>query len=169
MPEAVVFILRAVVLVLLWGFVVAAIVAVRHDVFGVRPARSAAAAPAAPSGRRPAHAPAAAPTPAARSDRRGDPVARRLVVVAGAQRGLAVDLGAGPVTLGRATDSTLVLSDDYASNHHARLVTRGHQWLLEDTGSTNGTFVAGAKVAAPTPVEVGSQITIGRTTLELQP
>src|SRR5258707_907763 len=70
---AVLFLLRAVVLVLLWGFVIAAIVAVRHDVFGTR----RAVQPAVPR---------AAPPP--KSERPSQPrkvkgVPRRLVVVDG--------------------------------------------------------------------------------------
>jgi pSer/pThr/pTyr-binding forkhead associated (FHA) protein len=159
-PEAVVFILRAVVLVLLWGFVVAAIVAVRHDLLDVRPAR-AAAAPAPPA--RPA------PEPRSRRKARQAPAAaRQLVIVDGAQAGTTVALGRLPVTIGRAPDCALTLSDDYASNHHAKLVPDGDAWRLEDTGSTNGSFVGERQVTAPTPVAVGVPIRIGRTTMELR-
>ena len=89
MPEAVVFILRAVVLVLLWGFVVAAIVAVRHDLLDVRPAR-AAAAPA------PVARPAPEPPKRARGRRATSVTARQLVVVDGAQVGTTVALGRLP-------------------------------------------------------------------------
>ena len=78
-------------------------------------------------------------------------------------------LGASPVTLGRADDSTLVITDDYASSRHARLVPGGGAWTLEDLGSTNGTYLGGAKVVRPTPVPVGQQIRIGKTVLELRP
>lgn len=159
MPEVVVFLLRAVVLVLLWGFVVAAVVAVRHDVFGSKPAPRAAGA-----------APASAPAPrrAAKSEpgRRTQP--RQLVVVDGAQRGLTVPLAGTPVTIGRASDATLVLTDDYASNHHARLSPRGGDWVLEDVGSTNGTRLAGERITGSVVVPVGRPIQIGRTTLELR-
>jgi hypothetical protein len=56
-----------------------------------------------------------------------------------------------PLTLGRADDSTLVLTDDYASSRHARLVPGETAWLVEDLGSTNGTYLNGAKVVRPTP------------------
>lgn len=162
MPEAVVFILRAVVLVLLWGFVIAAIVAVRHDLLGPKPAKAGAAA-----------APAVSPPPAAaapRSRRRREPVvARQLVVVEGSQSGAIVALGRLPVTIGRATDCGLPLTDDYASNHHARLVPHDDGWRVEDTGSTNGTFVADKRVTTPVDVAVGTPIRIGRTVMELRP
>lgn len=161
MPEAVVFILRAAVLVLLWGFVVAAIVTVRHDLLGTGPAKAPAGA-----------APVATAAPQrARPRTRGRPeaaVAHQLVVVEGAQAGTTVALGRLPVTIGRAPDCGLSLTDDYASNHHARLVPNGDGWQVEDTGSTNGTFVADKRVAAPTAIGVGVPIRIGRTVMELR-
>ena len=72
------------------------------------------------------------------------------------------------MTIGRAPDCDLTLSDDYASNHHAKLVPDGDGWRFEDTGSTNGSFVGDRRVTAPTPVTVGVPIRIGRTTMELR-
>ena len=72
------------------------------------------------------------------------------------------------MTLGRADDSTVVLTDDYASGRHARLVPGDGVWVLEDLGSTNGTYLAGSKVAAPTPVPLGQPIKIGKTVMELR-
>ena len=42
-------------------------------------------------------------------------------------------------------------------------------WVLEDLGSTNGTYLDRTKVTGPTPVAVGVPIRIGRTVLELRP
>ncbi|MDP9466000.1 MAG: FHA domain-containing protein, partial [Actinomycetota bacterium] len=94
--------------------------------------------------------------------------ARRLVVTEGALAGTTIGLGEGPVTLGRADDSTLVLTDDYASSRHARLVPGAGAWLVEDLGSTNGTYLGAAKVVRPTPVPLGQPIRIGKTVLELR-
>jgi pSer/pThr/pTyr-binding forkhead associated (FHA) protein len=165
-PVAVVFLLRAVVLVLLWGFVVAAVVAVRHDVFGTKPAKPAAAiTPPRPQ--------AAAPTPSPARGRKAasraaSKAARLVSVVEGPAAGTSVALSSLPITIGRADDSTIALADDYVSNHHARLVPNGQDWLIEDTGSTNGTFVDDKKVTAPVVVPVGGRIRIGRNVLELQ-
>jgi pSer/pThr/pTyr-binding forkhead associated (FHA) protein len=166
LPVAVVFLLRTVVLILLWGFVIAAVVAVRHDVFGVRTAKVRApkvrAAPA------PKPAKPAKPT---RAPRRSAPTARptKVAVVDGPLAGTSVPLSSLPVTIGRADDSTIVINDDYVSQRHARLVPNGTAWMLEDLGSTNGTLLDGAKLTATTEVHAGSQIKIGRTILELQP
>ena len=71
-------------------------------------------------------------------------------------------------TIGRAPDCGLALTDDYASNHHAKLVPNGDGWQVEDTGSTNGTFVADKKVSSPVKVAVGTPIRVGRTVMELR-
>jgi len=160
---AVLFLLRAVILVLLWGFVIAAVVAVRHDVFGTR--RSQAAPTPAPAAPRPAPARKPERAPSRRSAR-GTP--RQLVVVEGALAGQSFPLAETPLTIGRAEDSTLVLSDDYVSTRHARLVPRGDEWVLEDLGSTNGTYLDRTRVTAPTPVPPGVRIRVGKTVMELR-
>jgi len=91
-----------------------------------------------------------------------------VAITAGPLAGTTIPLGAQPITIGRADSSTLVISDDYVSTNHARLVPRGDAWVVEDLGSTNGTFLDRTKVTAPTPVPIGVPIRIGKTTLELR-
>jgi len=163
------FLLRAVVLVLMWGLILAAIVAVRSDFAGGR-AKAAKRAPAKSPAKAPAKVPTPArptPTPKASKDRKGSS-ARNVAITAGPLAGTTIPLGEQPITIGRADSSTLVVSDDYVSTHHARLVPRGDAWVLEDLGSTNGTYLDRTKVTAPTPVPVGVPIRIGKTTLELR-
>jgi hypothetical protein len=95
--------------------------------------------------------------------------AHQVVVTAGQLAGTRITLGEAQITIGRAEDSTLVITDDYASARHARLVPRSGQWFVEDLGSTNGTYLDRAKVTGPTPVPLGVPIRIGRTSLELRP
>jgi pSer/pThr/pTyr-binding forkhead associated (FHA) protein len=90
------------------------------------------------------------------------------VVTQGALTGTSVRLSDAPVTLGRAQDSTIVLDDDYVSSRHARIYPRDGQWLVEDMGSTNGTYLERQKVSGPTPVKIGVPIRIGKTTVELR-
>ncbi len=111
-----------------------------------------------------------------RSRSRGDnrQVAARLhptilVVTAGSLSGTRLRLGPGPILIGRAEDSTLVLDDDYASTRHARLTQQGQEYFLEDLGSTNGTYLDRVRVTTPTPVPIGVPIRIGRTVIELRP
>ena len=156
------FLLRAIVLVLMWGLVLAAVVAIRSD-FSTRraartPARPMPAAKPAPR--------AARPSPAPSSKKRS--AARSLAVTTGPLAGTTLPLGGEPITIGRADSSTLVVADDYVSTNHARLVPRDGSWVLEDLGSTNGTFLDRTKVTAPTPVPLGVPIRIGKTTLELR-
>lgn len=92
-----------------------------------------------------------------------------LVVTAGSLAGTRLRLGPGPILIGRAEDSTLVLDDDYASSRHARLTQQGQDYYLEDLGSTNGTYLDRVRVTTPTPVPVGVPIRIGRTVIELRP
>jgi pSer/pThr/pTyr-binding forkhead associated (FHA) protein len=156
---AVLFLLRAVVLVLLWAFVIAAIVAVRHDVFGTRRRSAAPAGPAPARPSRPAK-------PAKPRGSRGVP--RKLVVVEGSLAGKSFPLADSPLTIGRAEDSTITLDDDYVSTRHARLAPRGEEWVVEDLGSTNGTYVDRQRVTGATPVRAGSRVRIGKTVLELR-
>jgi pSer/pThr/pTyr-binding forkhead associated (FHA) protein len=80
-----------------------------------------------------------------------------------------ITLGSQPVLIGRADDSTLVLTDDYASTRHARLSQRGSDWYVEDLGSTNGTYLDRAKVTTAVRVPIGTPVHIGKTVIELRP
>jgi hypothetical protein len=147
--------IRLAFLAILWLFVIAAVGVVRTDMFGV-----VGAGRKARKGQRP-------PKPArpARSSR-GE--AHRLLVTAGALAGTSLGLTDQQITVGRANDATLVLNDDYASSRHARLFPQDGQWIVEDLGSTNGTYLDRQKVTQPTPVPVGVPIRIGKTVLELR-
>ena len=95
--------------------------------------------------------------------------ARYLVVTEGALAGTRINLGAQPVLIGRADDSTLVLTDDYASTRHARLSPRGADWFVEDLGSTNGTYLDRSKVTTAVRVPIGTPVHVGKTVIELRP
>jgi pSer/pThr/pTyr-binding forkhead associated (FHA) protein len=95
--------------------------------------------------------------------------ARYLVVTEGALAGTRITLGNQPVLIGRADDSTLVLTDDYASTRHARLSHHGADWYVEDLGSTNGTYLDRDKVTTAVRVPIGTPVRIGKTVIELRP
>lgn len=92
----------------------------------------------------------------------------QLIVTEGTLAGTRIALTGKPILIGRANDSTLVLTDDYASTRHARISATNDVWYLEDLGSTNGTYVGQTKVSGPIPLEAGVVIRIGKTALELR-
>ncbi|HEX5302953.1 MAG TPA: FHA domain-containing protein [Streptosporangiaceae bacterium] len=160
MNELSLTIIRVAFLAVLWLFVIAAIGVVRTDLLGGPSAtarRGKARQVQAPRPGRPSRAPRPG---------RGSP--RILVVTAGALKGTSIDLAQQQITLGRANDATLVLNDDYASSRHARIFPQDGQWIVEDLGSTNGTYLDRQKVTRPLPVPLGVPIRIGKTVLELR-
>lgn len=158
MDELVLQVARFGLLVLLWIFVFTVAGVVRRDMFAGGRARRMVAAPRATA--------AAGAGPG--KPRKGR-AAHQLVVTGGQLAGTRLTLGKAQITIGRAEDSTLVITDDYASARHARLVPRSGQWFIEDLGSTNGTYLDRAKINGPTPVPIGVPIRIGRTSIELRP
>ncbi len=94
----------------------------------------------------------------------------RLVVAASPGHpapGMVVPLDA-VTTIGRDLGSSVVLDDPYASAHHAVLTYRGRDWYVEDLGSTNGTFVGGARVVGLATLGYGDEIVVGETRLRLE-
>jgi FHA domain len=152
--------IRVAFLAVLWLFVIAAVGVVRTDLFG--PAVSSRQQRRQQKARRAKAARPARPGRAAR----GAP--QRLLVTGGSLVGTSIGLADQQITIGRANDATLVLSDDYASSRHARLFPQNGQWIVEDLGSTNGTYLDRQKVTQPTPVPAGVPIRIGKTVLELR-
>jgi pSer/pThr/pTyr-binding forkhead associated (FHA) protein len=155
-------------LAVLWLFVIAAVGVVRTDLLGnssgSKPSRRQARRQRQQQARpRPPAQPARPPRP--RTPRSAP---QQLLVTAGALAGTSLGLADQQITIGRANDATLVLNDDYASTRHARLFPQDGQWIVEDLGSTNGTYLDRQKVTQPTPVPVGVPIRIGKTVMELR-
>ncbi|MFB6264502.1 MAG: sigma 54-interacting transcriptional regulator, partial [Bradymonadaceae bacterium] len=75
---------------------------------------------------------------------------------------------AATVTIGAAEDNELVLDDSTVSRHHCRIVQRDERYLVEDTGSTNGTFIDGVEVEEAF-LEPGSTLSVGNTRIEIHP
>jgi hypothetical protein len=85
----------------------------------------------------------------------------RLVVdrASGHDAGIAYDLSHG-ATLGRG-DVEIQLDDPFASSRHARITRQGRAVVIEDLGSTNGTFLNGEPLNGPQPLHAGDRIRIG--------
>ncbi|CAB4846548.1 unannotated protein [freshwater metagenome] len=152
-------------LALIWSLVLVAVIALRRDLRAPRDARPLVAV-AVPRSRGDGRtAPTTRGEKASRAPKSG---VRTLVVVEGPLAGTVIPLGSADITLGRAPDSTLVLDDDYASSAHARVRLTSGSWIVEDLGSTNGTWIDRTRLTGPTPLRVGHQLKVGRTVLELR-
>ena len=53
------------------------------------------------------------------------------------------------IKIGRSADCQLILDDDYVSTRHARIYRSGDGYLVEDLGSTNGTYLNNERLSAP--------------------
>ncbi|MEU1973243.1 FHA domain-containing protein [Microbacterium sp. NPDC019599] len=175
MSELTLLLLRIGFLVLLWAFVFAVVYSLRADLFGVKvrrmpePQAAATPAPAAvPAASAPAPAPAAAAPAPVKGGKATTTTAARIVITSGPKTGLELPLGTEPLTIGRSSESGLVIRDDYTSSHHARLLLWGEQWMIQDLDSTNGTWHDGVRVTTPVPIIVGAPIKVGATTFELR-
>ncbi|MGW2820010.1 FHA domain-containing protein FhaB/FipA [Streptomyces sp. NPDC001443] len=171
MSELTLTVMRLGFLAVLWLFVIVAVQVIRSDLFGTRVtqrgARREAARPQAQAARQAAAPPQQRQQAAGGRQRRNSPT--KLVVTEGTLTGTTVALQGQTITLGRAHDSTIVLDDDYASSRHARIYPdRDGQWIVEDLGSTNGTYLDRSRLTTPTPIAPGAPIRIGKTVIELR-
>ena len=171
MSELTLLLLRVAFLAIMWGFIFAIVYALRSDLFGEKvrrmPVQSSAqaaapTAPAAPAAAQPTRPAAPAPSAGSSLD------ATRLVIVSGSKEGLEISLPEEQLTIGRSSESGLVIRDDYTSTHHARLLRWADSWVVQDLDSTNGTFLAGQRVSVPTPIPLNTSIKIGTTSFELR-
>ncbi|WP_353112394.1 FHA domain-containing protein [Microbacterium sp.] len=167
MSELVLLLMRIGFLVLLWFFVFGVVYSLRADLFGVRVRKmpageaAAAAAPAAPAPARPAAS--------SGSGSAGGSTPTRIVITSGPKTGLEIPLGTEPITIGRSSESGLVIRDDYTSSHHARLMPRAGTWTIQDLDSTNGTYLNGKRLTgSPATIAIGTPIKVGATTFELR-
>ncbi|MDD8025385.1 MAG: SpoIIE family protein phosphatase [Acidobacteriota bacterium] len=75
--------------------------------------------------------------------------------------GFSVELGLQAITLGRAADNAVPLSDPFCSGRHAVIRPTADGYLVEDAGSKNGTFLNGRKLGAPMLLRTGDEIRLG--------
>jgi len=89
----------------------------------------------------------------------------QLVIRSGAGAGKVLPLDKSEMHVGRDVTNDLVISDEKVSRRHARLYSEGDQFVVEDLGSTNGTFINGARLSGPHLLRAGEQITFGETSI----
>jgi pSer/pThr/pTyr-binding forkhead associated (FHA) protein len=73
----------------------------------------------------------------------------------------------GPVVIGRAPGSDIVISDSYISSQHARVTPSNKGVLVEDLGSTNGTVVNGSLIYRATELSKGDEIELGAVRMKV--
>ena len=75
---------------------------------------------------------------------------------------------ASEMTIGRAPGCSIAVEDGYVSSLHTRVFGRDGSWLVEDLGSTNGTYLNRRKVTGPSQLKVGDRIQLGNVELEVR-
>jgi pSer/pThr/pTyr-binding forkhead associated (FHA) protein len=154
-PTLVLDLLKYVFLGVLYIFVLWAIRAVYME---LRPA----------SARQPRAARAPAPTPSRPPSKKNKKAPTRAAVIEGnAYKGKTFKLSE-ELTIGRAEKCTLVLDDAYVSQMHARIFPKGEVFVVEDLGSTNGTYLNRQRLSAPAELQRGDRVKIGKTVLEMR-
>lgn len=89
------------------------------------------------------------------------------VVSPASMKGIEFEVADHLVTVGRADDNSVCISDDeFASGHHASLERRDGIVHVTDLASTNGTYVNGAPIGSPTMLRVGDRIQFGAVIVE---
>ena len=95
----------------------------------------------------------------------------RLVVVESAdlEEGMDFELNSSQVTVGRGSQNDIALAaDEYASARHARFEPRQDGVWIQDLGSTNGTYLNGAKLEVPRRLAPGDVVRVGETDLRYE-
>lgn len=87
----------------------------------------------------------------------------RLIVRTGPNPGMVFDLTKEAMLMGRDVTNDIVLGDSEVSRQHSRISHTPGGYVLEDMGSTNGTFVNGERLMSPTVLKPGDLIGIGET------
>jgi len=154
MSEITLTIVKVLFLALLWLFILFVASVIRSDLFGR----------AVPTGggrelqnpERP------------RKSRRSKGQPRVMSITNGPNAGIQADLAGQTVMIGRGSDCQLILDDDYVSTRHARVVSSDEGIYIEDLGSTNGSYVNGMRISAPTTITLQDTVRIGKTVLKLE-
>ena len=159
MSEIALLIIKVAFLALLWLFILSAVSVIRSDLFGKTVRAS--------DQPQPQELETPPPPPKKAKRQRGQP--RVFMISQGNQAGLSADLAGGVIMIGRSADCQLILDDDYVSTRHARVVGAPTGIYIEDLGSTNGTYVNGQRITAPTTITLSDTVRIGKTMLRLEP
>ena len=85
----------------------------------------------------------------------------KLVINSGPDQGTEITIEKAEISIGRDVKNDIVINDPEVSRHHARLLLRTNTYVIEDTGSTNGTFINNQRLTSPIPLKAGELIFLG--------
>ena len=85
----------------------------------------------------------------------------QLIMRSGPTPGASFNLEGDQLTIGRDSTNDITINDAEISRRHARLTFQGGKYVLEDLGSTNGTFVNGQRLAGPRVLKAGEVVSFG--------
>lgn len=85
----------------------------------------------------------------------------QFVMRSGPTPGVTFPLEGEQLTIGRDSTNGVAINDSEVSRKHARLMFQGGKYVLEDLGSTNGTFVNGQRLAGPVVLKAGDVVSLG--------
>jgi len=146
----------------LWIFIFSLLSVIRADIYGRRVIRSVQqTATPVPAGSTPELTQAEAEVEA------GGP--SHLYVVTGVSAGSKIPLDKRELFIGRAPSCELIVTDEFASSQHAKVVHIGGDWVIQDLDSTNGTYVDGVRIQTPEVLRMNIPVRVGKTTFELRP
>jgi predicted component of type VI protein secretion system len=85
----------------------------------------------------------------------------QFVMRSGPTPGVTFPLEGDQLTIGRDANNGVAINDAEVSRKHSRLTFQGGKYVLEDLGSTNGTFVNGQRLAGPVVLKAGDVVSLG--------
>ena len=85
----------------------------------------------------------------------------QLIMRTGPTPGATFTLEGDQLNIGRDSSNEIVINDAEVSRRHSRLTFQGGKYVLEDLGSTNGTFVNGQRLAGPRVLKAGEVVSFG--------
>jgi len=85
----------------------------------------------------------------------------RLTYLSEPFKGLTTDFDQEVITIGRSVENDAVIDEVHVSGFHAKIENPGGQVVIEDLGSTNGTFINGKKIKSPAILKGGETIQFG--------
>lgn len=85
----------------------------------------------------------------------------QLVMRTGPNPGKVFALNKPEVYIGRDISNDIVINDAEVSRKHVRLIIQADQYVIEDLGSTNGTFINGQRISGPYMLNAGDSVQMG--------